>query len=434
MYCYGNNKINTASQFAFPAENFSISDPPLKFIYPDMTDGESSKGGIVEWGGVMDGASHAYGIATYTYQQNNSATFTAPSGYKKWGWITLHYDSPASTGESIHQHMNFETVKADWVTAITRFQISFGEDVALTSFPNTHVKVYNDLNFQIGTDAAGAFIKHDTNLARIVISGDTPWNFSGIGGMRIGSAGAPAGRLHVERDIDADVLVIRNTGSTTHTNALISMRSPTSTSRAYQTTVNGESFGRLTINIAGLIEWGSGSGSRDTNLYRSAANMLKTDDSLTAVGYLYQAGTFAGIHVHDASAAQSIPTGATYTKLTCYTDNEASSNVTPDATNDKITITRAGIYKVDGSFSFTCGTNNVTFFGALFLDGTEQDNVHWERKIGTAGDRGSASFTGIIDVTSANKDIDVRVRHDNAGSIDFTIYYSNLNIIYLGET
>ena len=59
-------------------------------------------------------------------------------------------------------------------------------------------------------------------------------------------------------------------------------------------------------------------------------------------GRLRYTGTYAEIHVHDASAAQSIPTGTTYTKLTCYTDNGESSNCTADAANDKITITKMG--------------------------------------------------------------------------------------------
>src|SRR5512139_2716087 len=84
---------------------------------------------------------------------------------------------------------------------------------------------------------------------------------------------------------------------------------------------------------------------------------------------------FGGIHVHDASAAQSIATGTTYTKLTCYTDNNAAQNVTPDAANDKITLTIAGYYQVSGSFNFADGTNNVVWRIAPFLNGTEQDHI-----------------------------------------------------------
>lgn len=49
--------------------------------------------------------------------------------------------------------------------------------------------------------------------------------------------------------------------------------------RAFQMQVTGDSFGRLAMYTSGLMEWGDGSGSRDTNLYRSAADTLRTDDN-----------------------------------------------------------------------------------------------------------------------------------------------------------
>lgn len=149
---------------------------------------------------------------------------------------------------------------------------------------------------------------------------------------------------------------------------------------------------------------------------------------------LMQQGYFAAIHVHDASTAQTIATGATYTKSTAFTDNGFSANCTPDAANDKITITKTGLYRVEGTCSFTTNTNNVVVKGTVFLGGSEQDQIHWERKIGTASDIGNAGFTGIIDVTSANTDIDLRFAHDAGADITVTIKYANLNVSYLGET
>lgn len=46
--------------------------------------------------------------------------------------------------------------------------------------------------------------------------------------------------------------------------------------------VNGESESRLDVDAGGKLLWGSGSATGDTNLYRSAANTLKTDDAFTA--------------------------------------------------------------------------------------------------------------------------------------------------------
>jgi hypothetical protein len=44
------------------------------------------------------------------------------------------------------------------------------------------------------------------------------------------------------------------------------------------------------MDTSGAMEWGSGAIARDTNLYRSAANTLHTDDSLDIVGNLNVAG------------------------------------------------------------------------------------------------------------------------------------------------
>jgi hypothetical protein len=158
------------------------------------------------------------------------------------------------------------------------------------------------------------------------------------------------------------------------------------------------------------------------------------NDTLTVNDYLYQKGTYAEIHVHDNEAAQTISSGASYSKLTHFADNGAASNCTADAANDQISFSKTGYYLVNGSFSFECDTNNVEWKMAAFLNGVEQDQIHLVRKIGTAGDVGSASFTGLIDVTTAAWDLDVRGRHDNGGSVDLTVVYANLNVLYLGDT
>ena len=142
-------------------------------------------------------------------------------------------------------------------------------------------------------------------------------------------------------------------------------------------------------------------------------------------------GTYAQIYCVDGSTAQSIPTGTTYTKSTGFTTNGDSSNCTADATNDKITITKAGKYLVTLSWSGSVGTANTTWDGAIFYDGTEQNQIHWTRKF-SATDVGSTCATGILTAT-ANKDIDFRVKHDNGGSVDFTPHDMSLSITYIGE-
>lgn len=61
-------------------------------------------------------------------------------------------------------------------------------------------------------------------------------------------------------------------------------RYATSTTAAVGLQTTGESQPRFKIRADGLIEIGSGSAVPDTNLYRSTANTLKTDDALNVAG------------------------------------------------------------------------------------------------------------------------------------------------------
>lgn len=151
-------------------------------------------------------------------------------------------------------------------------------------------------------------------------------------------------------------------------------------------------------------------------------------------GFQSSDGCYGEIHLHDNSTAQAVATGATYAKFTLWGDNGLSQHCTADVTNDKITFTKPGIYRVSGSFNFSCDTNNIDFLGTVFLNSVEQDHIHFERKISTGGDIGSAGFTGLIDVTTIGWDLDFRVRHSGVGSVDFTLGYGNLNVTYVGKT
>ena len=62
------------------------------------------------------------------------------------------------------------------------------------------------------------------------------------------------------------------------------------TDAAFGGQVTGDSFLRFIIQEDGKFLWGPGSATRDTNLYRSAADTLKTDDAFAVAGTLAVAG------------------------------------------------------------------------------------------------------------------------------------------------
>jgi hypothetical protein len=156
------------------------------------------------------------------------------------------------------------------------------------------------------------------------------------------------------------------------------------------------------------------------------------DTDLVNKEYVDNVIKFGEIFAHDASAAQSYPSGAVYTKSTQWTLNGLSHGATNDVANDKITINSVGKYKVDCSICGSSATANITWLASIFSDNTEQDQIHWRRKFGTATAEGSMSMTGLIHVTSVPCDVDLRFRHDSGTAKDFTITYANMNLSLLG--
>ncbi|MFB7111720.1 hypothetical protein [Streptomyces sp. NPDC056291] len=81
-------------------------------------------------------------------------------------------------------------------------------------------------------------------------------------------------------------------GTATFPGRILSQRS-SSTSTALDAEQTGDSVTRFNLRNDGQMEWGSGTASRDTNLYRSAANTLRTAGSLTVGGALSSTGNLS---------------------------------------------------------------------------------------------------------------------------------------------
>jgi len=158
-------------------------------------------------------------------------------------------------------------------------------------------------------------------------------------------------------------------------------------------------------------------------------DQVDPDIQWTLVGFLE---AYASIYSADSSTEQEVRTGATYTKMTTFDNDGFSANCTPSHANDEITFLHTGRYLVTGSYSISSDTANIEARGAAFLNGIEQHQCHFVRQIGTANDVGSASINGIIEVLHVGSKLDFRMRHDDAGSVNFVLVYASLNVTYVG--
>lgn len=140
---------------------------------------------------------------------------------------------------------------------------------------------------------------------------------------------------------------------------------------------------------------------------------------------------YGSVYIDGSTTSTSVSAGSGYSIVSQFAtdgmNGESSGSVTPAASANNITLAGSGIYYISGSSSFTSDTNNVILRGAIFLDGVEVGQLHFARKISSGADLGSASFSGLVSVDSANETIDLRLRHDAVGAVAITMEYANIS-------
>lgn len=90
---------------------------------------------------------------------------------------------------------------------------------------------------------------------------------------------------------------------------------------------SGDTVDHFEIDYDGLHQWGTGAAGLDTNLYRSAADTLKTDDSLIVGGNLTVTGVLTGRQQRVNQSIRTTSTG-TFTTTETSIDSVSASLVT----------------------------------------------------------------------------------------------------------
>jgi pimeloyl-ACP methyl ester carboxylesterase len=145
--------------------------------------------------------------------------------------------------------------------------------------------------------------------------------------LSIGNAAAQGGaKLYTEASVSQVGMLFRNTTAGGNLAANIVSQSQTTGSRAIQIGLQSDTTNRLSIEHSGLIEWGSGGASaRDTNLYRSAANTLATDDALVVGQSLSLAITTVTANTTLSAVHHTVLVDATSDNLTMTLPTATSS-------------------------------------------------------------------------------------------------------------
>lgn len=136
---------------------------------------------------------------------------------------------------------------------------------------------------------------------------------------------------------------------------------------------------------------------------------------------------YAEIYTFNNLTPQSIPTGATFTKLTSFMANGQSLNCTADASNQQIIIGTTGMYDISFGFSSQVGANGKVLETSIFKNGVEIQGSHTARYIQSANTFSSVSRNTIVSCLAGDI-LDIRVRHSDTGSMNLIVGYGTLNV------
>jgi hypothetical protein len=160
---------------------------------------------------------------------------------------------------------------------------------------------------------------------------------------------------------------------------------------------------------------------------------LQVDGNVLADNVRLNAYDYGELYENAGSPGTTITvtTAGTYygwVSATAGDSNNITSDVA-DATADHLTIATAGTYYISIHVSFS-GTATAVVECALFVNGTENEHIEIYRKLGTAGDVGSASAGG-IEVLSASDELSVRCTSDGNND-DIDVWSMNLAVMGIG--
>lgn len=230
-----------------------------------------------------------------------------------------------------------------------------------------------DVGTTSGTVADGAVVP--THVAAADPHGDRAWASGQFiatsggtmsGALIIGTGGLTlqSGGLTISSGNITHTGNVARTGDTSQTGKVATYGFST-LSPGFTTTVGGDAQDRYRVMASGLTEWGNGTDTRDTNLYRAGADQLATDDDLVF------ATTGKAIKVKEGGANPKLG-------IVTLVAGTATVNTTSVTNNSRIFLTNqsqggtAGILRTSSrnagvSFTITSSSATDTSIVAWFI-------------------------------------------------------------------
>jgi hypothetical protein len=157
-------------------------------------------------------------------------------------------------------------------------------------------------------------------------------------------------------------------------------------SQAVAAKVNGDTQSRVNIDAGGKITWGSGSAAGDTNLYRSAADELTTDDDFVVDGVLtanHIHGNLAGAHyIHVKNTSGSTIAAGTPVYATGSVGASGATEISASDASTASTMPALGITQSSLAIN---GEGHATVLGVIGSTNTGSYSVNDELYVAPGG-------------------------------------------------
>ncbi len=269
------------------------------------------------------------------------------------------------------------------------------------------------------------------------------------GNVGIGTA-SPSASLNVVRSTAGEIIKVQSTDGGATVEGLVSVQGDNAADKAISVQVTSDTFARFVVTADGQVAFGSGSGSRDVGIYRSAAKTLTLYDNVSgstnAALVVQGTGLFktpvdstTGFQIQDADGGTPI--------LNVDTDNERVGIGTA-APSDKLEVVGDIVSKGTSWTTRTSAADNnwqsVTYGNGMFVavagSGTgnrvmtSPDGINWTTRTSAAdNDWRAVTYGNGLFVAVAGSGTGNRVMTSPDG-INWTIRTSSIDSNWLDIT
>lgn len=144
--------------------------------------------------------------------------------------------------------------------------------------------------------------------------------------------------------------------------------------------------------------------------------------------------SYGEISAHDNATATTLAAQDTFYQVTIFDTDGVSNLTTPDHTNDHITVSLAGVYKVECTISSSSANSNSYDYHVKINNGATQFlNLTTHRNTSVANGLGACTISGLVTL-SANDTVELWIQRSDGGAVSksITINAVTLSLFQVG--